>query len=303
MALCGHPSLNLGTARLHQRGQATQGHPYRFIQMQERIQKIIANAGIASRRAAEEMMLRGEVTVNGKLVTELGTRADPQRDHIKVRGKLITALHAQEKRYVLINKLRGYLSSASDPKQRPLVAHLLPPSARRGLHPVGRLDFNSEGLIILTNDGELTNLLTKGGKVEKVYHVKVKGSPSEAQIDRLRRGIAMGKTRTAPAQIRLIERTKEAGNNWYEVILREGKNQQIRRMFDAVGHSVVKLRRVRIGHIDDRGLAPGEHRELKPSEVHRFFQPVVTPLRPHRKRPSTKPRKEAKGKKSFVSSG
>jgi len=277
---------------------ATEGHPYKLIKMQERIQKIIANAGIASRRAAEEMMLRGEVTVNGKRVTQLGTKADPERDHIKVGGKLITALRAQEKRYILINKLRGYLSSASDPKQRPLVAHLLPASARRGLHPVGRLDFNTEGLIILTNDGDLTNFLTKGGRVEKVYHVKVKGSPGEAQIERLRRGIALGKARTAPAQIRLIERTKEAGNNWYEVILREGKNQQIRRMFDAVGHSVVKLRRVRIGHVDDRGLAPGEHRELKPSEIQRFFQPIATQPKPNRKRPSVKARKPSKTKQS-----
>jgi 23S rRNA pseudouridine2605 synthase len=255
--------------------------------MKERIQKIIANVGIASRRAAEEMMLRGEVTVNGKPVTELGTKADPERDHIKVRGKLITAGRGQQKRYFLINKLRGYLSSVSDPKQRPLVAHLLPPSARRGLHPIGRLDFNTEGLIILTNDGDLTNLLTRGGRVEKVYHVKVKGSPTEEQIDRLRRGIAIGKSRTAPAQIRLIEHTKEAGNSWFEVTLREGKNQQIRRMFDSSGHSVVKLRRVRIGHITDVGLAFGGHRELTPVEVKRFFQapPARTPGKPKEAKP------------------
>src|SRR5262249_49776196 len=191
--------------------------------------------------------VRGEVTVNGKTITELGTKADPERDHIKVRGRLITAVREKEKRYFLINKVRGYLSSVSDPKNRPLVAHLLPPSARRGLHPVGRLDFNPEGLIILTTDGELTNLLTKGGRVEKVYHVKVKGAPGEELIERLRRGIKIGKFRTAPARIRLIERTREAGNCWYEVTLREGKNQQIRRMFDSIGHSVVKLRRVRIG--------------------------------------------------------
>ena len=240
--------------------------------MLERLQKIIANAGIASRRAVEEMMVRGEVTVNGKPVTELGSKADPERDHIKVRGRLITSIAAQEKRYVLINKLRGYLSSVSDPKNRPLVAHLLPPSARRGLHPVGRLDFNTEGLIILTNDGELTNLLTKGGRVEKVYHAKVKGAPGEAQIERLRRGITLGRSRTAPAEIRLIDRTREAGNSWFEVTLREGKNQQIRRMFDSIGHSVVKLRRVRIGHIGDAGLAPGQHRELTRIEVKRFFQ-------------------------------
>jgi 23S rRNA pseudouridine2605 synthase len=247
--------------------------------MLERIQKIIANAGIASRRAAEEMMTRGEVTVNGNRVTELGTRADTEHDHIKVRGKLITSIRAQEKRYILINKRRGYLSSASDPKNRPLVAHLLPPSARRGLHPVGRLDFNTEGLIILTNDGDLTNLLTTGGRVEKVYHVKVKGSPGDAQIERLRRGITIGRSRTAPAEIRLIDRTREAGNNWYEVTLREGKNQQIRRMFDSIGHSVVKLRRVRIGHIADAGLAPGQHRELTASEVKKFFQAPTPTIR------------------------
>jgi len=248
--------------------------------MKERIQKIIANVGIASRRAAEEMMLRGEVTVNGKPVTELGTKADPERDHIKVRGKLITGGRGQEKRYYLINKLRGYLSSVADPKQRPLVAHLLPPSARRGLHPVGRLDFNTEGLIILTDDGELTNLITAGGRVEKVYHVKVKGSPTEEQIDRLRRGVSIEKSRTAPAQIRLIEKTKEAGNSWYEVVLREGKNQQIRRMFDSINHSVVKLRRVRIGHLTEVGLAFGGYRELTPAEVKKFFQ--APPSRTHR---------------------
>jgi 23S rRNA pseudouridine2605 synthase len=268
--------------------------------MQERIQKIIANAGIASRRAAEQMMLHGEVTVNGKLATELGMKADPARDHIKVRGKLITGGPQHEKRYILINKLKGYLSSASDPKQRPLVAHLLPPSARRGLHPVGRLDFNTEGLIILTNDGELTQLLTKGGRVEKVYHVKVKGSPGEEQIERLRRGINLGKTRTAPAAINLIERTKEAGNTWFEVKLREGKNQQIRRMFDSIGHSVVKLRRVKIGNVTDAGLAPGQHRELTSNEVKGLFQPppnaglrrVKHPpraTRDSRSRPRTKP--------------
>lgn len=224
-------------------------------------------------------MTRGEVTVNGNRVTELGTRADTEHDHIKVRGKLITSIRAQEKRYILINKRRGYLSSASDPKNRPLVAHLLPPSARRGLHPIGRLDFNTEGLIILTNDGDLTNLLTTGGRIEKVYHVKVKGSPGEAQIERLRRGITIGRSRTAPAEIRLIDRTREAGNNWYEVTLREGKNQQIRRMFDSIGHSVMKLRRVRIGHIADVGLAPGQHRDLTASEVKRFFQAPTTTIR------------------------
>jgi 23S rRNA pseudouridine2605 synthase len=239
---------------------------------------------MASRRAAEEMILRGEVTVNGKRVTELGTKADPARDHIKVRGKLINAqLVAREKRYFLVNKPRGYLSAASDPKQRPLVAHLLPPSARRGLHPVGRLDFNTEGLIILTNDGDLTLHLTKAGVVPKVYHVKVKGTPPIEQIERLRAGINIGDGRTAPAEIRLLERTKEGGNCWYEVILRQGKNQQIRRMFDSIGHSVTKLRRVSIGHLTESGLAPGAYRDLKKSEVDRFFQTTTIKKRPSKK--------------------
>jgi 23S rRNA pseudouridine2605 synthase len=253
--------------------------------MEERLQKIIAAAGIASRRAAEEMMLQGEVTVNGKLITELGAKADPARDHIKVRGKLINPqLAAQEKRYYLVNKPRGYISSVSDPKQRPLVTELVPVQARRGLHPVGRLDFKSEGLIILTNDGELTKLVTEGGVVAKVYRVKVKGAPHEEQIERLRRGIRINGQRTAPAQIKLVERTKEGGNCWYEVTLREGKNQQIRRMFDSINHSVVKLRRVAIGHLTERGIEPGQHREMTAGEVKRFFLAAQPPSPKKRKR-------------------
>jgi 23S rRNA pseudouridine2605 synthase len=245
---------------------------------QERLQKIIAATGVASRRAAEEMMLRGEVTVNGRVVTELGTRADSQTDAIKVKGKLINAqLLNREMKYYLVNKPRGYVSTVADPQGRTIVAHLLPPSKRRGLHPVGRLDYNTEGLIVLTNDGDLTQLLTKGGAVEKVYHVKVKGSPSDEQIERLRRGIKLGQSHTAPAQIKVMERTKEGGNTWFEVILKEGKNQQIRKMFDFIHHSVTKLRRVRIGHLTDDGLAVGQFRELKPGEVKRFFHPVPAP--------------------------
>ncbi|HSE98277.1 MAG TPA: pseudouridine synthase [Blastocatellia bacterium] len=241
--------------------------------MQERLQKIIAGAGIASRRAAEEMILAGEVRVNGRIVTELGTKADPERDHIKVRGKLINPQVAhQKKRYFLVHKPRGYLSSVSDPKQRPLVTELVPPQLRKGLHPVGRLDFNTEGLIILTNDGELTELLTRGGVVPKLYRVKVKGTPTEEQIERLRRGIKIEGRRLAPVEIKLIERTKEGGNAWYEITLRQGKNQQIRKMFDSINHSVIKLRRVAIGHITERGIEAGQFRELKPGEVTRFFQ-------------------------------
>src|ERR1044071_9575513 len=191
---------------------------------QERIQKIIAAAGVASRRAAEEMMRRGEVTVNGRVITELGSKADPQSDAIKVRGKLINAqLLKREMKYYLVNKPRDYVSTVADPQGRTIVAHLLPASKRRGIHPVGRLDYNTEGLIVLTNDGDLTQLLTKGGAVEKVYHVKVKGSPSDELIERLRRGIKLGQSHTAPAQIKLMERTKAGGNTWFEVVLKEGK--------------------------------------------------------------------------------
>jgi 23S rRNA pseudouridine2605 synthase len=261
--------------------------------MLERLQKIIAAAGVASRRAAEEMMLRGEVSVNGKPVTELGATADAARDHIKVRGKLINPQVARERRYFLVNKPRGYLSAASDPKQRPLVAKLLPPSYRRGIHPVGRLDFNTEGLIILTNDGELTRAITQAGRVEKVYNVKVKGSPSDEQVERLRRGITINGSRTAPADIKLLERTREGGNSWYEVTLREGKNQQIRKMFDSIGHSVTKLRRVRIGHLTDRGLEMGQYRELTAGEVKRFLAGDAKAAARPAKRPRRKPARKA----------
>ena len=247
--------------------------------MEERLQKLIAAAGLASRRHAEEMIAAGEVTVNGKLVTEPGTKADPARDHIKVRGRLINPLlEAREKVYVLLNKPRGYLASLSDPEERPLVTELVPPSLGR-LHPVGRLDFNTEGLLILTNDGDLTNFITaaKNG-VAKVYEVKVKGVPPEEALERLRRGIRLDDgAHTAPAQ---ITPAGETGTNaWFQVILHEGRNQQIRRMFDQIGHSVLKLRRVRIGDLIDERLPIGKWRLLSAAEVARF-EPKAAKQRP-----------------------
>ena len=238
--------------------------------MEERLQKLIAAAGLASRRHAEEMIAAGEVTVNGEVVRELGTKADPARDHIKVRGRLINPLlENQEKTYVLLNKPRGYLSALADPEGRPLVSDLVPHALGR-LHPVGRLDFNTEGLLILTNDGELTNYVTSArNHVEKVYEVKVKGLPPEAQVERLRRGIRLDDgVKTAPARIEKTDETRT--NAWYEVILREGRNQQIRRMFDAIGHSVVKLRRVRVGPVTAEGILIGQWRHLTPAEVKRL---------------------------------
>ena len=235
--------------------------------MPERLQKLIAQAGIASRRHAEEMITAGEVTVNGKVITELGTKADPEKDHIKVRGKLINPiLQKRAKVYVLLNKPKGYLSSVSDPERRPMVTELLPP-ALGSLHPVGRLDFNTEGLLLLTNDGDFTNHITAArNRVVKVYEAKVKGEPPTAAIERLRKGVTLDDgDHTAPAEIHLLEST--GTNTWFEVILHQGRNQQIRRMFDLIGYSVVKLRRVRIGPLVDRKMRPGEWRLLDAYEV------------------------------------
>jgi pseudouridine synthase len=238
--------------------------------MEQRLQKLIAAAGVASRRHAEELIVAGKVSVNGKVVTELGTKADPEQDHIKVNGKLINPqLKTREKVYVLLNKPKGYLSSVSDPEGRPLVMNLLPPALAR-LHPVGRLDFNTEGLLLLTNDGDFTNLITAArNRVEKLYEVKVKGVPTEGGIQRLRRGIALDDgTRTAPAKISKLGETRT--NAWYEVSLHQGRNQQVRRMFEMIGHSVLKLRRSRIGFLRDDKLKPGQWRYLMPLEVRKL---------------------------------
>jgi len=238
--------------------------------MQERLQKLIAQAGIASRRAAEKLIEAGEVSVNGEIVTELGTKANAETDHIKVGGKLINAKIAKrEIFYILLNKPKGYLSSAADPEGRKLVTDLIAPKFGK-LHPVGRLDYNTEGLIILTNDGNFTNLVASSKSVPKVYDVKVKGLPNENAINKLRRGVRLEDGfKTAPAEIKELKHTEN--NGWYEVTLLEGHNQQIRKMFDSIGHSVVKLKRVSIGHIKDDRIAVGAYRELDADEVKRFL--------------------------------
>jgi len=256
--------------------QMTNGTGILVVMAEERLQKIIAAAGVASRRKAEELIVAGEVTVNGRLVKELGAKADPERDHVKVRGRLINPrLKHQEKIYILLNKPLGVLTSRSDPKNRPLVIDLVGPYRDR-VHPVGRLDFNTEGLLLLTNDGDFTNLITGAKRAPKVYEVKVKGKPSQYQIAMLERGVTVdGKRtadskRTAPAVIRLIE--ESVTNAWYRVTLHEGRNQQIRKMFDHIGHSVIKLRRVAIGFLKKERLKPGEFRLLSEAEVKRFFK-------------------------------
>lgn len=211
------------------------------------------------------MIKAGDVAVNGNVVTELGTKADPETDHIKVRGRLINAkLREREHAYILLNKPKGYLSSVSDPQRRPLVTDLIKGQGR--LHPVGRLDFNTEGLIILTNDGDFTNVVAGSKTIPKIYQVKTKGIPTEVAIRKLRRGLKLEDGfKTAPADIKILKPTDK--NGWYEVTLYEGHNQQIRKMFDAVGHSVVKLKRIAIGDVTDAGLAVGRSRKLSAEEI------------------------------------
>ncbi len=261
----------------------------------QRLQKIIAAAGIASRRKAEELIVAGRVQVNGRTVSELGAKADPTHDHIRVDGKL---LHGPERhRYVVLNKPRGYVTTASDPERRPTVVALVKSDGER-LFPVGRLDYSSEGLLLMTNDGDLANALTRAAaRVEKTYLVKVSGKPSDSAINQLRHGVMIdrgtqvrphvpsesrapagkpslrtrpdpprrneGRIMTAPARIRLL---RDAENPWYEMILIEGRNREIRKMFEEVGHHVEKIRRVGYGPLV-LDLEPGRSRELTPDEV------------------------------------
>ena len=232
----------------------------------ERLQKIIAAAGIASRRKAEELITGGLVSVNGQTVTELGSKADPERDHIRVRGKL---LHGAERHvYLLMNKPKGYVTTVHDPEGRPTVVDLLHGISSR-VYPVGRLDYASEGLLLLTNDGDLAHGLMKAAShVPKTYLVKVAGNPPAESLARLCEGISIpaerGKrVRTAPAKIQII---REAANPWYEVTLIEGRNRQIRRMFEEIGHHVEKIKRVRYGPLE-LDVHPGEFRRLAPEEV------------------------------------
>jgi pseudouridine synthase len=236
--------------------------------MQERLNKLIAMAGIASRRGADELIRAGAVSVNGEIVTELGTKADAGSDHIKVRGKLINPkIEKRENVYILLNKPKGYLSSAADPEGRNTVTDLVKGYGK--LHPVGRLDYNTEGLIILTNDGKFTNLVASSKTIPKVYEVKTKGIPNENAINKLRRGLRLEDGfKTAPAEIKTLKPTDK--NGWFEVTLYEGHNQQIRKMFDAVGHSVVKLKRTAIGHIKYDKLPVGAYRALDAEEVKEF---------------------------------
>ncbi len=242
--------------------------------MQERLQKIISRAGVASRRKAEELITQGLVSVNGKTVTELGAKADPAKDSVKVRGKRINQAPPKPI-YLMLNKPKGYVTTMEDPEGRRTVTDLLG-RYRKSVYPIGRLDYSSEGLLFLTNDGDLTNRLTAARYgVPKTYQVKVNGSLNVEQLDRFRSGIKLDGRMTAPAKIRLI---RAAANPWYEVVLHEGRNRQIRRMFQRLGPLVEKIRRVKVGPVSLRGVEIGTVRPLTDYELERLLKAVQ--LRP-----------------------
>ena len=223
----------------------------------ERLQKLIARAGICSRREAENLILNGRVTIDGKIIRELGTKADLNQK-ICVDGKPITI--CAEKIYLLLNKPRGYVSTAKDERGRKTILDLIDVSER--VYPVGRLDLNSEGLLLLTNDGELTNaLIHPRFEVKKTYRAKISGVLTEEKLNSLRAGIELDDGLTAPAEVRLIE------ENLVEVTIHEGRNRQVRRMFAAVGCEVKSLRRIKFANLTLKGVGVGKYRNLTAEEV------------------------------------
>lgn len=251
----------------------------------ERLQKILSQAGIASRRASEQLMLEGRVSVNGATVRELGTKADPARDDIRVDGSRIKMVTRHL--YLLLNKPRGYVSTRSDPERRKTVIDLLR-GVREYVYPVGRLDFDSEGLLLLTNDGDLAARLTHPSHgVPRVYEATVLGVPDDRNLERLSRGIALDGQRTAPAD---VERLHVKGKRTLlRVTVREGRNRQVRRMCESIGHPVEHLRRVAIGPLRDARLRLGQWRPLTEPELSRLQKAsrlnAIEPVeRPHRTR-------------------
>ena len=265
--------------------------------MQQRLQKILSQAGIASRRAAEKLIADGRVSVNGTTVTAMGTKADLAADDIRVDGRRIKA--AERSRYILLNKPSGVVSTRSDPQRRRTVVDLLR-GVQEYVYPVGRLDYDTEGLLLLTNDGDLAATLTHPRHgVERTYEVKVAGMPDDDALARLRTGIPLDGRRTLPAAIDLLtgrpkngvgghlKRTVER-DLWLRITIREGRNRQVRRMCEAVGHPVRELRRIRIGPIQDRRLKPGQWRELRDDEVTALRKSAA----PRRPRAAASPRAE-----------
>ena len=259
-----------------------------------RLQKILAQAGVASRRAAEKLIVDGRVSVNGQTVRELGTKAEPG-DDIRVDGRRVRT--AEHKRYILLNKPAGYVTTRSDPQRRRTVLDLLG-GVREYVYPVGRLDYDTEGLLLLTNDGDLAAQLTHPRhEVERTYEARVAGMPDEDALERLRRGIPLDGKRTLPADVVLLNKgpakaghygkssvkaghdDRGRGNGVLRLTIREGRNRQVRRMCEAVGHPVQSLKRTRIGSLSDRHLKPGAWRELTDAEVRKLRDLAAPPKR------------------------
>ncbi|BCS54708.1 pseudouridine synthase [Geobacter sp. SVR] len=238
--------------------------------MQERLQKLISQAGITSRRAAEELILAGRVTVNNTVVTELGSKADPVSDRIAVDGKPLR--FAAKRLYILLNKPVGYMTTLDDPEGRPVITDLLKDVGER-VYPVGRLDYNTEGLLLLTNDGEWANkLMHPRHEVVKEYHIRVRGKVHQSQLDQLAGGVVIDERKTAPAVVSLVKSGEQ--NDWLSITIHEGRNRQVRRMCEAVSLSVVRLKRVRYGTLTVGTLKPGEFRHLTDDEVRKLALPA-----------------------------
>ncbi len=229
----------------------------------ERLQKVIAQAGVASRRKAEELITAGRVTVNGEVVTELGTKVIPRKDKVEVDG---VPLDREEPVYYMLYKPTGVISSVKDDKGRKVVTDFVDTEHR--LFPVGRLDYDTSGLLLLTNDGEFANqLMHPKYKIGKMYIAKVKGIPTREQLRQLEKGILLEDGKTAPARVKFVSGNQKQGTSIIEITIHEGKNRQVRRMFEAIGHPVLKLKREMYGFLTLKGLNSGEARELRPHEV------------------------------------
>ena len=252
-----------------------------------RLQKILSQAGVASRRAAEKLIAEGRVTVNSHTIHEMGVKADPAADDIRVDGRRIRA--AERLRYILLNKPKGYVTTRSDPQRRRTVMDLLS-GVREYVYPVGRLDYDSEGLLLLTNDGDLAARLTHPRHgVERAYEARVAGTPDEEALTRLRKGIPLDGHRTQPATVVLVPPRRRDDDAVLLMTIREGRNRQVRRMCEAVGHPVQTLRRTRVGPIADRKLRPGEWRELKADEVAALKKAAAKPLKSAQRAGSRRP--------------
>ena len=238
----------------------------------ERLQKVIAQAGITSRRKAEELIVQGRVTVNGQVVRELGVKVNASKDEIEVNG---VPIDREQPVYFLLYKPSGVISSVSDDKGRKVVTDFIEVSER--IFPVGRLDYDTSGLLILTNDGEFANLLMHPKhNIDKVYVAKIKGIPRREELKKLKDGIRLEDGQTAPAQVKLLSANNKTQTSIIQLTIHEGRNRQVRRMFEAIGYEVMKLKRERYAFLDLTGLSTGEFRPLKPIEVKHLRELAVT---------------------------